>query len=385
MASIVGASTSPEPPKLQVVAVEKWFGDMAAVAGVSLVVARGEIVALVGPSGSGKTTLLKMIGGHEHPDEGEILIDGRPITHLPANRIPTATVFQNYALFPHFDVYQNVAFGLRMRGIDERHVRDRVGAVLALVGLTGFEQRDVTTLSGGEKQRVATARSLAVEPEILLMDEPLGALDRLIRLRMQRELGELLRRVGVTTVYVTHNQHEALTMADRVAVMERGRLRQIGSPLEIYRHPRSRFVATFMGDANFIDGVVAEVAEGCAWLTIGAMRLPGRLLSGQLITPGLPASAMLRPEDVRIAPEPEPGRDWRARVVAATYSGELTEYVAEVEALARTLRIKALGMPVAAVGETVAVSWDGGNVVILPERETEPARVGSEDGGPDRH
>jgi ABC-type Fe3+/spermidine/putrescine transport system ATPase subunit len=384
MASIADAGASTEPPKLQVVAVEKWFGDTAAVAGVSLEVARGEIVALLGPSGSGKTTLLKMIGGHEHPDAGEILIDGCSITHLPANRIPTATVFQNYALFPHFDVHQNVAFGLRMRGIDERQVHDRVAAVLALVGLTGFERRDVTTLSGGEKQRVATARSLAVEPEILLMDEPLGALDRLIRLRMQRELGELLRRVGVTTVYVTHNQHEALTMADRVAVMERGRLRQIGSPLEIYRHPRSRFVATFMGDANFIDGVVDEVGEGCAWLTVGGIRVPGRLLSGQSVTPGIYASAMLRPEDIRIAPEPTPGHDWRAQVVAATYSGEMTEYVAQVEALPGSLRIKALGTPVAAVGETMAVSWDGGNVVILPERETEPARVGSEDGGSNR-
>jgi ABC-type Fe3+/spermidine/putrescine transport system ATPase subunit len=357
-------------PKLQVVEVVKRFAGMAAVDRVSLEVARGEIVALLGPSGSGKTTLLKMIGGHEDPDAGDILIDGRSIMHLPANRIPTATVFQNYALFPHYDVYQNVAFGLRMRGISEREVHDRVAAVLSLVGLTGFERRDVTTLSGGEKQRIATARALAVEPEIVLMDEPLGALDRLIRLRMQRELSELLRRVGVTTVYVTHNQHEALTLADRVVVMERGRIRQIGSPLDIYRHPTSLFVATFMGDANFIDGVIGEVSGRCGSLLTGGIAIPGCFNADQVVTPGTRAMAMLRPEDVRIVTGPVPEHGWQARVVSAVYSGELTEYIAASDALGCSLRIKTLGTPLAAPGDAITLHWDDEDVVILPEPET---------------
>lgn len=357
-------------PKLQVVGVVKRFGGMAAVDHVSLEVARGEIVALLGPSGSGKTTLLKMIGGHEQPDDGDIVIDGHSIMHLPANRIPTATVFQNYALFPHYDVYQNVAFGLRMRGIGEREVHDQVSAVLSLVGLTGFERRDVTTLSGGEKQRIATARALAVEPEIVLMDEPLGALDRLIRLRMQRELSGLLRRVGVTTVYVTHNQHEALTMADRVVVMERGQIRQIGSPLDIYRHPTSRFVATFMGDANFIDGVIGEVSGRCGSLLTEGFAIPGCFNADQGVPPGGRAMAILRPEDVRIITGPVPEHGWPAQVVSAVYSGELTEYIATSDALRCSLRIKALGTPLAAPGDAITLVWDADDVVILPEAET---------------
>jgi putative spermidine/putrescine transport system ATP-binding protein len=225
-----------------------------AVDAVTLDIAAGEFFSLLGPSGCGKTTSLRMIAGFEHPDSGRVHVGGRDITDLPVHRRDMGMVFQSYALFPHRTVAENVAFGLRMREVPKPEIERRVAAALAQVALTGFETRKPGQLSGGQQQRVALARALVVEPPVLLCDEPLGALDRKLRQQMQFELKELQKRLGVTLVFVTHDQEEALAMSDRIAVMNGGRVEQVGTPTEIYERPRTRFVADFIGEINILEG-----------------------------------------------------------------------------------------------------------------------------------
>ena len=233
--------------------VTKTFdGRVMAVDGVTLDIAAGEFFSLLGPSGCGKTTSLRMIAGFEHPDSGRVHVGGRDITDLPVHRRDMGMVFQSYALFPHRTVAENVAFGLRMREVPKPDIERRVAAALAQVALTGFETRKPGQLSGGQQQRVALARALVVEPPVLLCDEPLGALDRKLRQQMQFELKELQKRLGVTLVFVTHDQEEALAMSDRIAVMNGGRVEQVGTPTEIYERPRTRFVADFIGEINIL-------------------------------------------------------------------------------------------------------------------------------------
>jgi ABC-type Fe3+/spermidine/putrescine transport system ATPase subunit len=234
--------------------VTKTFdGRVMAVDSVSLDIAAGEFFSLLGPSGCGKTTSLRMIAGFEHPDSGRVHVGGRDITDLPVHRRDMGMVFQSYALFPHRTVAENVAFGLRMREVPKPEIERRVAAALAQVALTGFETRKPGQLSGGQQQRVALARALVVEPPVLLCDEPLGALDRKLRQQMQFELKELQKRLGVTLVFVTHDQEEALAMSDRIAVMNRGKVEQVGTPTEIYERPRTRFVADFIGEINILE------------------------------------------------------------------------------------------------------------------------------------
>jgi len=225
---------------------------------VSFTVDEGEIRGLLGPSGCGKTTLLRLIAGLEPPDSGRILIDERDVTDVPPHQRGFGLMFQEYALFPHKDVFGNVAFGLRMEGLDRRSIEERVTETLALVGLEGFEHRDVSQLSGGERQRVALARSLAPQPRLLLLDEPLGALDRTLRERLMDELPDILHRAGVTVITVTHDQEEAFAIADCVAIMRAGEVVQIGTPEALYRHPSSAWVARFLGLTNLLDARVAE-------------------------------------------------------------------------------------------------------------------------------
>jgi putative spermidine/putrescine transport system ATP-binding protein len=235
-------------------AVTKTFdGQVVAVDDVTLDIEAGEFFALLGPSGCGKTTTLRMIAGFELPDSGRVHVGGKDITDLPVHRREMGMVFQSYALFPHRTVAENVAFGLRMRDVPKAEIAERVEAALALVALTGLERRRPAQLSGGQQQRVALARALVVEPPVLLCDEPLGALDRKLRQQMQFELKELQKRLGVTLVFVTHDQEEALAMSDRIAVMNRGRIEQVGAPTEIYEKPRTRFVADFIGEINILD------------------------------------------------------------------------------------------------------------------------------------
>ena len=226
---------------------------MRAVDGVTLDIAAGEFFSLPGPSGCGKTTSLRMIAGFEMPDLGRVHVGGQDITDVPVHKRDMGMVFQSYALFPHRTVAQNVAFGLRMRDVPKADIDRRVAAALAQVALTGMEDRRPSQLSGGQQQRVALARALVIEPRVLLCDEPLGALDRKLRQQMQFELKELQRRLGVTLVFVTHDQEEALAMSDRIAVMNHGRVEQVGAPTEIYERPRTRFVADFIGEINLLD------------------------------------------------------------------------------------------------------------------------------------
>ena len=246
-----------EPKGVSLAGLEKRYGGAAVVDGVSLEIAAGEFFSLLGPSGCGKTTTLRMIAGFERPDAGRIALGGVDITGLPPERRGMGMVFQNYALFPHRTVAENVAFGLRMRGVGKVEIGGRVRTALEMVRMTGLEERRPSQLSGGQQQRVALARAIVIDPSVLLCDEPLGALDKKLRQQMQFELKTLHRRLGLTLVYVTHDQEEALTMSDRIGVMRAGRIVQQGPPGEIYDRPVDRFVADFIGDTNIIEGLVA--------------------------------------------------------------------------------------------------------------------------------
>jgi ABC-type Fe3+/spermidine/putrescine transport system ATPase subunit len=250
--------------------IYKSFGETRALKGVSFVVAQGEIVALLGPSGCGKSTLLSLIAGLEKHDTGEIVWDGLSLEGTPPHKRSFGLMFQDYVLFPHKNVRANVAFGLEMARWQKERINQRVKETLELVGLTGYEQRDVNTLSGGEQQRVALARSLAPKPQLLMLDEPLGALDRTLRERLLEELGGILRSVVQTALYVTHDQEEAFSLADRVVVMDQGRVAQIGSPQEIYHRPASEFVARFLGFSNILDG---EISDGKLKTAIGEFEM----------------------------------------------------------------------------------------------------------------
>ena len=262
---------------VEIRSLTKRFGDVAAVDAVSLDIRRGEFFSLLGPSGCGKTTLLRMIGGFELPTEGAVLIDGEDVTWTPPYRRPVNMVFQHYALFPHLTVGDNVAFGMRYRGIARSDEPRRVADALALLQLTGYEARKPDQLSGGQRQRVALARALALEPEVLLLDEPLGALDQKLRKEVQVQLKHLQRSLGITFVFVTHDQEEALTMSDRIAVMSRGRVEQMDDAAKIFERPATDFVANFMGAANFFTGSAVAVSGDTMRAKLragGEVRLP---------------------------------------------------------------------------------------------------------------
>ncbi|MFO1068803.1 MAG: ABC transporter ATP-binding protein [Geminicoccaceae bacterium] len=278
--------------------IGRRFGSTVALAAVSLDVPAGSYVVLLGPSGSGKTTLLSILGGFLEPSEGRVLIGGDDVTALPPARRPTTTVFQDYALFPHLSVGGNVGFGLAMQGVPRDQRAPRIAAALTLVGLDGYAARRIHELSGGQRQRVALARALVVEPRVLLLDEPLGALDVALRRRMQDELKAIQRRVGTTFVHVTHDQEEALALADLLVVMDAGRIEDAGPPDRVYARPASRFAATFLGEANLILGTVTRSDASGAVVRTALGDLPA---SGDA-PPGAPVELVLRPEAVAVAP-----------------------------------------------------------------------------------
>ncbi len=308
--------------------VTKRFGATTAVDRLSLEIFAGEFFALLGPSGCGKTTLLRLLAGFETLEEGRILLDGADLAGTPPYRRPTNMMFQNYALFPHLTVEQNIAFGLKQERMPRPQIAARVAEMLALVRLEGFNARKPEQLSGGERQRVALARALAKRPKVLLLDDPLAALDRKLRGETQFELIELQARLGTTFVIVTHDQEEAMTLADRIAVMERGRIVQVGTPEQIYEQPNSRYVADFVGEVNLLQGRLAETAEGES-LIDGEDGL--RLRSAQRVdaVPGATVWVTLRPEKVRIGLDPP--ADVRANALAGTvadvgYLGNVSIY-----------------------------------------------------------
>src|SRR3954447_12789864 len=267
---------------LRLEGVSKRFGDVTALNAVSLDVARGEILTLLGPSGGGKTTMLNLLAGFIEPDTGTIEIDHRIVNNVPPYRRDIGILFQNYALFPHMNVAANVGYGLKLRRLSRSQIRRRLDEVLALVHLTGYEQRKPRQLSGGQQQRVALARALAIAPKVLLLDEPFSALDKNLRASMQLELREIQRQLAVTTIFVTHDQSEALSLSDRVAVMSDGEIHQVGSPEEIYVKPRDRFVASFVGDVNILLGRLEALDSDRAVLSWGSgrMSVPRSAVSG---------------------------------------------------------------------------------------------------------
>jgi spermidine/putrescine ABC transporter ATP-binding subunit len=281
-------------------AIEKQYQNVRAVDGVSLDVSPGEFVTLLGPSGSGKTTSLMMLAGFEIPTAGEIYVDDEPIAAVPPYRRNIGMVFQNYALFPHMTVGENIAFPLKLRKLPKDEVNRRTGEVLELVKLPGYEKRYPRQLSGGQQQRIAVARALVFNPRVLLMDEPLGALDKQLRESLQLEIKQLHDQLGVTIIYVTHDQQEALVMSDRIAVMNNGKIEQIGSPAELYDTPRTRFVASFIGETNFLDGRVSPHSDGSCAVEVegvGIVRAPGHadLATGAAVT------VTVRPEKIVFA------------------------------------------------------------------------------------
>ena len=323
-------------PDVELLDVTKRFGDVTAVDRMHLRIARGSFYSFLGPSGCGKTTTLRMIAGFEQPTDGEILLAGQPIAGVPPYKRNVNTVFQHYALFPHMDVAQNVGYGLRQKKVERADEQRRVSEALALVRLEGYERRRTWEMSGGQQQRVALARALVNHPTVLLLDEPLGALDLKLRKEMQLELKALQREVGITFVYVTHDQEEALTMSDVIVVMRDGRIQQQGDPTLLYERPVNRFVANFIGTTNFLDATVAETADERGVTTVRSAT--GLTLRGRITDPdarvvvGDKVTLATRPERLEVAPgdapaPAEPGVTQVAgRVHQGTYLGDQTEY-----------------------------------------------------------
>jgi len=284
--------------------LHRRFGSVAAVSGVSLGIRRGEIFAVLGPSGCGKSTLLRLMAGLDEPDAGTVRIEGQSMAGLPPYRRPVNTMFQSYALFPHMSVAQNIAFGLKQDKLSAREIDARSQRVIALVKMQGYEDRKPDQLSGGQQQRVALARSLAKEPKLLLLDEPMAALDRKLRAEMQFELAEIIRQVRVTCVLVTHDQEEAMAMADRLALMRDGRIVQTGTPEEVYEAPNCRFSAEFLGDVNLFDGETASGSDGLLEFLAQDFEQPLKLLAGGSTQAGAPASLAVRPEKLLLSQAP---------------------------------------------------------------------------------
>ena len=311
--------------------VVKRFGDVAAVDGINLEIRDGEFFSLLGPSGCGKTTTLRMIGGFEQPTSGLIELQGHDVTWLPPYRRNVNTVFQNYALFPHLTIFENVAFGLRRKHVADSEVKSRVTQMLHLVELPGFEKRRPNQISGGQAQRVALARALINRPAVLLLDEPLGALDLKLRKQMQVELKRIQQEVGITFVYVTHDQEEAMTMSDRIAVMNRGRFEQLGDPEALYERPSTRFVAGFLGVSNLLAGTVESRSSEYAVVRLpgdSRVRVPGSLVNGSSSI-----AVGVRPEKIRLndpdASPPSGSNTLAGRVVDASYLGVSTQYIVD--------------------------------------------------------
>lgn len=344
--------------------------ELFAVNHVTLQIRHGEFFSMLGPSGCGKTTSLRMIAGFEWPTAGEVFIDGRPQGKTPPYLRPVNTVFQNYALFQHMTVFENVAFGLEMEKVPKAEIRRRVGEALEMVKLSGMERRRPRQLSGGQQQRVALARALVKRPKVLLLDEPLGALDLKLRKEMQLELKALQQEVGITFIYVTHDQEEALTMSDRIAVMSQGKVLQVGSPVEIYERPANRFVADFIGESNFVSGEVRSLNGEWARLYVPAWEREIVGLAGPGLSVGMEALLCVRPEKIRLLEEPKINDTLSGRVVTSTYVGADTRVFIDVNGVQlkvweqnRLSRVE----PAAFyhTGQTVHVALFRENVLIL--------------------
>ncbi|MFQ6819229.1 MAG: ABC transporter ATP-binding protein [Blautia sp.] len=338
--------------------------------GISLAIGKGEFITLLGSSGCGKTTTLRIIAGLETPDGGQVFLDGKDVTSLAPEARDVNTVFQNYALFPHMNVADNIGYGLKLKKTPKEEIRRKVKKMLELVQLPGYEKRKPSELSGGQKQRVAIARALVNNPKVLLLDEPLGALDLQLRRAMQIELKRLQKKLGITFVYITHDQEEAINMSDRIAVMNEGRFEQIGSPDEIYNHPRTSYVATFVGNANILRGRAAGTENGSV-----LVELPGGIMpvdaAGEKVKEGEEVTLAVRSENIRL----DGGCGLEAEVAEKSFAGGLLRVVLKLsdgtEVTASRYGIDAAVQP----GEKVCLSFEPGDAVLV-DRPGNPGNAG---------
>ncbi len=314
--------------------ISKKFGDFVAVKDINLAINDGEFFSLLGPSGCGKTTLLRLIAGFYIPTTGSIFFDDRDVSYLPVNKRSTAMVFQNYALFPHMTVFENVAFGLKARKVPKSEIKDRVGRSLELVNLSGMENRRVTQLSGGQQQRVALARAIVIEPEILLLDEPLSNLDAKLRRETREQIQKLQSELKITTVYVTHDQEEALTLSDRLALLNEGTCQQIGTPYQVYDQPSNAFVAKFIGRSNILNGIVKNVKDGKILIEIDdniyltAFEMERRCFVGQEL------ALAIKPESIKLLKEKdEKTNTIKGKIKTKRFNGYMIEYDIDVNGL----------------------------------------------------
>ena len=376
------ARTGSDPAAIELIGVAKQFasddGKVQAVEHVDLAIETGEFFSLLGPSGCGKTTTLRMIAGFEEPTSGPVLLYGENMVGVPPNRRDMNMVFQNYALFPHMTVFDNVAFGLRRKKIDKGEIDRRVNEMLELVDLTGRERRRPREMSGGQQQRVALARALVNHPRALLLDEPLGALDLKLRQAMQSELKRIQREVGITFVYVTHDQGEALTMSDRIAVMNAGRVEQLGTPREVYEQPRTRFVADFIGTSNLLTARADRIEGDCAVAAFDDQQRLVVPLRG--VVPHGDLEVTVRPEKIRIGTAPIDGAQCQLRgtLEEIVYQGTFTGYLVTTQATHDKVVVHWQNVDdsrdVAAVGDEVWLSWNKDHSYLI---DSDPGREAS--------
>jgi len=364
-------SAAVEPPEIRLSSVTKRFQDVTAVDDVSLTVDTGEFLTLLGPSGCGKTTTLRMIGGFDLPTRGQIELRGKDVTNDPPDKRPVNMVFQSYALFPHLDVAGNIGFGLKRRGVAGEEIKRRTSAILEKVHLAGYEKRRTNELSGGQQQRVALARALVNEPNVLLLDEPLGALDLKLRKRLQLELKRIQMDVGITFVYVTHDQEEALTMSDRIAVMHRGRIEQLGAPDELYDKPASPFVADFIGTTNLLAGTVESVDADAALVRLDSGDRCVATAEGRAVGQAIHLS--VRPEAIEIGARNGSGqngadRHLDAEVEQVAYLGAAVQYqVRTAGGLGLSVLAGKTGSRFAS-GDSVVLAWAPSDALVLGDR-----------------
>jgi iron(III) transport system ATP-binding protein len=338
--------------------------EVIAVNDATLEIAEGELVTLLGPSGCGKTTTLRMIAGFEFPTNGEIYLDGKNINDLPPHKRDMSMVFQSYAIFPHLNVFENIAYGLKVKRFSKKEIDKRVATVLELVALTGLENRAPNQLSGGQQQRVALARALVMEPKVLLMDEPLSNLDAKLREQMRSEIRRIQQVLGITSVYVTHDQVEAMTISDRIVVMNEGRIDQVGTPSDTYRHPRSRFVADFIGRANFIEGVVKSQLDGKVVIEMLGQRLTVDA-AGDDYEINTDVTVVVRPEMMELN---SASSHVNGTVRRASYLGDVVEYDVEVQGLLLALvENDPRHLVIHDVGETVGIGFLEDCLYVLPQ------------------
>ena len=348
---------------LELKEIKKSFTEGEAVLdNISLEISKGEFITLLGSSGCGKTTTLRIIAGLEQPDAGSVWLDGREVTGLEPNQRDVNTVFQNYALFPHMNVAENIGYGLKLKKVPKSEIRKKVSQMLELVQLEGYEKRKPSELSGGQKQRVAIARALVNNPKVLLLDEPLGALDLQLRRAMQIELKHLQKKLGITFIYITHDQEEAINMSDRIAVMKDGRIEQIGTPDEIYNHPKTSYVATFVGNANILKGTAQETEADILKVSL-AGSIVSAVAEGKKIAPGTPVTLAVRSENMIFDETCQSGME--AVVVEKSFAGGLLRVVLKLadgtEVIANRHGIDAGVQP----GQKVTCHFDAENAVLV--------------------